>query len=146
MRVGLALEIDSALDHLATVVSEIDQELKTFFSDREYGNDVENIFIGIVLTGPGSERIHPVRRLRHKKLHKIRLPGKQIEFRNLVEYDIKPDFEAYRRADVCEARRRLVGDLVGSLEVLEKHRDRFPNFDVAHFGSDLRVCLDRVSQ
>lgn len=146
MRVGLALEIDSTLDHLASVVAEIDRAFKSFFSDREYGNDVENIFVGIILTGPGSERTHPVRKLRYKKVHKVRIPGNQIELRNVVEYDIKPDFESFRQADIGEARRQLANELVGSLPILEKHQSKFPEFDVASFRSDVRACLDRLTK
>ena len=146
MRVGLALEVDSALDHLAVIVAEIDQELKTFFSDRQYGTDVENIFVGIILTGPNSERIHPTRNLRYKKLYRIRIPGKNIELRNVVEYDIKPDFEIFLRADASEARLHLVAELVRSLEVLKKHQSKFPSFDVTRFGGDLKACLHLVRE
>jgi len=142
MRVGLALEIDSTLDHLAPVVAEIDSALKGFFLERQYGGDVENIFIGVILMAPYSDRFHPVRKLKFKPVHKIRIPGHQIELKNVVEYDIEPDFDEFRRLSAEQARCRLASELLSSLNILEQHRVKFTNFDVAHFGKDLKKCLD----
>ena len=45
MQVGLALEIDSAIYHLADAARQIDKALRAYFANKTYGADVENIFI-----------------------------------------------------------------------------------------------------
>src|SRR6185437_3976248 len=59
--------IDEEISRLSAVVSRINQRLTEFFETRTYGNDVQSIFIGVVLMGPGSERLHRVRPLKYRR-------------------------------------------------------------------------------
>jgi hypothetical protein len=49
------------------VVTELDDKLKEFFRDKSYGPDVENFTIGIILTSPDVDHLHPVRGLKYRK-------------------------------------------------------------------------------
>lgn len=143
MNVGIALEIDSALESLSTVVIDAATKIKEFFANRNYGPDLSNIFIGIILTAPGSERLHPVRRPIYKKVLRFnnRIINQQMEFKNVLQYDVKPDYETFRRLDAGQARRLFCDVLLASTAAMEKHKAKFPDFDLDRFKSDLRSCL-----
>jgi hypothetical protein len=139
MNVGLALEIDASIDSMSDVVTELDDTVKKWFRERSYGSDVANVFIGIVLTTPASERLHPVRDLKFKKRVRFTIP--KVDLENVVEFDVKPNFEIFSKLSPPQAREYLAGLIVESTEVMTRHQSKFPNFDIARFKEDLRACL-----
>ncbi len=143
MQVALALEIDASVDSLSTAVAEAAARVKDFFAGRDYGEDIANLFIGVILTGGGSERLHPVRKLSYKKIlsSTSRITRQKMEMRNVVQYDVKPDYEAFRRLNYEQAKRFIADELVNSTSILEQHKAKFPDFDLQKFKDDLRVCL-----
>jgi hypothetical protein len=143
MNVGIALETDAAFEPLSVVVTDAAVKIKEYFATRDYGQDLSNIFIGVILTGPGSERLHPVRRPSYKKLLRFnnRIIKRQMEMKNVFQYDVKPDYEIFSRLNVGEARRVFLELLLDSTIVIEKHKARFPDFDLERFKEDLRSCL-----
>lgn len=143
MNIGIALEIDSALESLSTLVTDTAAKIKEFFAHQDYGQDLSNIFIGVILTGPGSERLHPIRRPTYKKVLRFnnRVINQRMEFRNVFQYDVKPDYDILRRSNADQARRVLCDALVASTVVLEKNKAKFPDFDLDRFRNDLRSCL-----
>ena len=139
MNVGLALEIDSSIDAMASVVTELDDTLKEFFREKTYGDDIQNLAIGVILTSPEIDHMHTVRDLKYRKRVSYKTP--KMEFANVVEYDVKPCFEIFGQLSTPQARKYLAGLLVNSTDVIRKHQSEFPNFDVATFTKDLRACL-----
>jgi hypothetical protein len=83
--------------------------------------------------------MHPVRGLKYRKHVVFKNP--KLEFHNVVEYDVRPKFEVFSQLSLPQAREYLSRILVDSAAVLEKHRNKFPNFDTENFVQDLRVCL-----
>jgi hypothetical protein len=143
MNVGLALEIDSSIDAMATVVTAIDDTLKEFFREKSYGSDVENLAIGVILTSPDVDHMHAKRDLKYRKRVSYKTP--KMEFANVVEYDVKPSFEVFSQLSPLQARVYLVGLIVDSTEVMTRHQSKFPNFDIARFKKDLWACLQAES-
>jgi len=64
MIVAIAPCIDEEIERLLHGVGRISVRLKEYFAHKSYGGDIECLFIGLILTGPGSERLHPVRGLK----------------------------------------------------------------------------------
>jgi hypothetical protein len=143
MNVSIALEMDSALESQAAVITDAAIKMKSFFADRNYGTDLSNIIIGIILTGPGSERLHPVRKATYHKTLKFinRIINLPMEITNIFQYDLKPDYEIFSRLHGAEARQWFVNALIDSTMLIEKHKSKFPDFDVQRFMADLRLCL-----
>ena len=67
------------------------------------------------------------------------------ELQNVFQYDVKPDYEVFRRLNAVEARRILCELLVESTAVIEAHGASFPDFDVRKFKADLQFCLQPSS-
>ncbi len=143
MQFGLAIEVDVSIERLHPVLADIAIKLKKFFETREYGNDLLHIFVGVILTHPDSSRLHPIRKPSYKRLlkYKSSLTNEKVEMKNVFQYDVRPDYEVFRKLNSVEARRLLCEVLVESTAVIETRRASFPDFDVQKFKADLRSCL-----
>ncbi|WP_426994315.1 hypothetical protein [Methylomonas sp. CM2] len=144
MNVGLAIERDASLENYAHLIREFYSKIKEYFSDKDYGEDLKDLAIGLVLTGPGSERLHPVRLFKYEKesSYKDLFTNKRVTIRNAASYDIKPDFDKFSQMTLEDAQNYLAKLLYESTEVLECHHEKFPNFDVKQFREDFAVCVN----
>lgn len=139
MNVGVALKIDASIDDRSSVVTELDDKLKEFFRDRSYGEDIENFTIGIILTSPDVDHLHPVTGLEYRK--SLLFTNPRIELNNVVEYSVRPNFDLFTQLSLPQARDYLSRLLVQSTAILEAHKDKFPRFDAGRFIEDFRLCL-----
>ena len=71
MEIGLSLEVDGELGRLTNAITRIEDRLTAFFAGKDYGEGVASIYIGVILMGPGSERLHPVRAFKYQKVYKF---------------------------------------------------------------------------
>lgn len=144
MNVGLAIESDASIRHLMPAVLGVNNAIEAFFVDREYGPDVLEVIIGLILmTGPTSERLHPVRPFEYRRFdtERSRITGGVIEIHKSATWDVKPDFATFSGQGLEGARDSLCEALIASTGVLEEHHDQYPDFDVARFRSDFAACL-----
>lgn len=144
MKVGLALYIEEEIDRLSAVVARIDQRLNEFFQTRTYGKDVQSLFIGLILLGPGSERLHSVRPLKYRRQHT--LSNRELNLKeylgNVVEFDVKPDYQGVRTLNSEDAERYIIRSLIEGLSELTAHQRKFPEFDLTGFREDFCACLN----
>lgn len=143
MNVGLGIESHFSVEHLMPAVLGVSNVLEVCFADREYGSDLIDITIGMILTGPGSEKLHPVRPFDYSRLKRVKHPGTGhiIEIHNSAGWDVKPDFAVFSGMSLGEARDYLCEDLIASTACLEEHHNEFPDFDVTRFRADFEACL-----
>jgi hypothetical protein len=144
MDVGLAIESDVSVEHLMPAVRGVNNAIEAYFVDRDYGSDLTNIGIGMILvTGPISERLHSVRPFRYRRFdrEKSRITGEIFEIHTTAEWDVKPDFEKFSAMRSDDARDYLCEALIASTACLEEHRNQFPDFDVSRFRNDFESCL-----
>ena len=142
MELGLAIKMDVSIERLLPVLGNIATKLKTFFEHKQYGPDLLHIFIGVILTHPDSSRLHPVRKPSFRKLMKYRsLTNEKVEMRNVFQYDVKPDYEAFCKLNSLDAGRVLCQLLLDSTAMIEARRASFPDFDMQQFKEDMRTCL-----
>jgi hypothetical protein len=143
MIVGIALSIDEEIDRLSHGVNKITARLKEYFADKSYGDDIESLFIALILTGPGSERLHPVKGLKYRRKFTLKysLIRTTEYLGNTVEFDIKPDYATIRTMNSEKAQMYIIDALIDGLDVLKKNWAKFPNFDVARFLAEFTDCL-----
>ena len=144
MNVGLAIESDKAVAHLMPVVLGVNKALEAFFVARAYGTDVIEVIIGLILmTGPTSERLHPIRPFQYRRFdtERSRITGGVIEIHKSATWDVKPDFATFSGQGLEGARDYLCEALIASTAVLEEHHGEFPDFDLVRFRADFAACL-----
>lgn len=147
MNVGLGIECDASVEHLMPVVRGLNNALKEYFANREYGTDLIHIAIGMILVtcSPIAQRFHPVRPFEYSRLDRVKHPGtgQIIEIHNSASWDIKPDLKAVSGMDLEAALGYLCNVLIASTGCLEEHHNLFPNFDVGRFRRDFAACLNQ---
>jgi hypothetical protein len=143
MIVAIALTIDEEIARLSHGVWRISARLKEYFADKSYGDDIESLFIGLNLTAPGSERLHPVRGLKYRRKFTLKssLTGASEYLGNTVEVDIKPDYATIQTMNSEKAQTYIVDALIDGLDALKKNQAKFPNFDAARFAAEFTECL-----
>jgi hypothetical protein len=145
MNVGLAIEADRSVGHLMPAVRGINEALKSFFAEKQYGADLIYTAIGAILVDSSAvaQRLHSIRPFCYKRLDRVKHPGtgQIMEFHNSASWDVKPDFATFSGQSLQGARDYLCEALIASTNVLEEHRDQYPDFDVDRFRADFRACL-----
>jgi hypothetical protein len=143
MIVGLAAYLDQEIERLLPGIGRASTRLKEYFADKSYGDDIESLFIGLILTGPDSERLHPVRPLEYRKKFTLKssLTGSTEYLGNTVEFDIKPDYATVRIMNSENAQKYIIDALIDGLDVLKENQHKFPKFDVARFTTEFTDCL-----
>lgn len=144
MNVGLAIESDASVRHLMPAVLGVNNALEECFADREYGSDLIDIVIGLILvTGSISERLHSVRPFEYRRFdtERSQITGEVYEIHKMATWDVKPDFETFSGLGLEGARDYLCEALIASTACLEEHHSEFPDFDVARFRADFGACL-----
>jgi hypothetical protein len=143
MIVAIALSVDEEIDRLSNGVGRLSVRLKECFADKSHGDDIESLFIGLILTAPGSERLHPVRPLKYRRNFTLKssLTGTTEYLGNTVEFDIRPDYTVIRTMNSEKAQQYVIDGLIEGLDVLKKSRAKYPNFDVDGFTTAFTDCL-----
>ena len=148
MIVGIALSIDEEINRLSHGVARLSVRLRECFADKSYGEDIESLFIGLILTGPGSEKLRPVRRFKYRRKFTLRnsLTRTAEYLGNIVEFDIKPDYATIRTMNAEKAETYIIDTLVDGLGILSKHQKKFPNFDLDRFAAAFTACLGKPTE
>ena len=145
MKIGLTIENDKSISHLMPAVRGINNAIKTYFADLEYGDDVIEIIIGLILLNDSvtSKRFHPVRPFEYKRFdtEKSRITGQIYEIHKTATWDVKPDCAIFSSKSLEDARDYLCESLITSTSELEYYRNDYPNFDVTKFRADFEKCL-----
>lgn len=146
MNVGLGIKRDATIDLYGKMLNELNMTIKRFFVDKNYGDDLENLSIGLIIMGEGSERLHPVSPFTYEKesFYKDIFTNKRVSIKNAASYGIKSDYELFIQMSLDEAERYLSKLLIESTKILERHQDQFPNFNVKQFRKDFSNCLGSV--
>lgn len=141
MKFGLAVETDLALNYKANIVDALSQEIENYFLDKEYGPDIKDIAIGVIILNPlqpGFEDFFKVRKPKYTRGPKVlNYDGILFTLEKTLEYDIKPDIESFKKASDNEARKILAEAILQSLNQLDDMKKKLKNFDFERFQFDL---------
>jgi hypothetical protein len=124
---------------MSIIIHETGEELNRFFEHRSYGSGIENLVIIVILTEPSGTMPHPVTQFSYRRIVRVKFPP--LEARDVVEYDIRPEYGLFGQMSPAQAGSYLRRLLVDSTAVLADHADQFPNFDVRKFRQDFESCL-----
>ena len=144
MNVGLAIESDASVRHLMPAVLGVNNALEACFANKDYGSDLIDIVIGLILmTGSISERLHPERPFEYRRFdtERSRITGEVYEIHKMATWDVKPAFTAFSGMNLEGARDYLCEALIVSTACLEEHHSQYPDFDVTRFRADFDACL-----
>jgi hypothetical protein len=147
MDVALTLETDTEADGRSHLVAELSNHLTHYFSERDYGDDVENVFIGVICMRiwPGFEAFAKVRSPKHVVHKEVDLiGGGKRKYTNLFTFDVRLEERAYQdfvTGSVETAAAVLVSTLTESIFKIDLLPKRVVSFEKERFKADFVRCL-----
>lgn len=107
------------------------------FRDRYYGDDTEELFVGIMCTRPELDFFLKVRGLKYIAYKTITHDRISIVADKGLSYDVKIDYSAFLAGNEGERITLLANPLVDSLSIFTKVSKKVKQFDVASFQYDM---------
>ena len=139
MNFGLAINLSVEIDKKWIYIDSLSEELKTYFKNKQYGNDIKSYTIGIVCVSPQFDQFYKkeIRPKYTKGIKVINPDGIPFTLEDSFEYRIKIDYESFKGADEGEAKKILAKEILASLVVFEQMRKKIKDFDMDSFKADL---------
>lgn len=129
MRFAITKEISDGLGKNVDKITELAIKLKEYFADKTYGEGLKEIYIGFICVRQEYEFFFNKQRRKYTK-------GKRV-----LEYDLKIDFEEFKRINENEVKKLILDKIVASLEIVQELK--VPNFDLKKFIEDLIDCANK---
>lgn len=144
MNISISLIIDPMAKHKSNTIVSMSQELKVFFADRFYGEDIQDYVIGFtcVLPPEGFEHLFKKKKPVYvdDKTKKNRFTGEQERMFKLFIDSIDLDSTEYTDfvdSSDEESKRILAKKILKSLENLDKLPKKVKDFDKERFKQDM---------
>lgn len=146
MRFRITVEIDVESEHKSKIIRELSDDLETFFSSKNYGEDIQNYLLGCICirTKKGYEDWYKIRKPKYTdyKKTKNKLTGEDYEIIKTYENDFKLDNEIYEEfvsSTDEESKKILAHEILNSLSNLNSLPKKVNNFDRERFKTDLKT-------
>ena len=125
--------------HKQKIIQKLIDELKLFFSDKDYGEGIKHYTICLICVRPEDEFFFGFKKQRYRKTQSIEtLDGKgKTILTNTFGYDIKMDYDTYMNASDKEGLQLFASKIWNLFSYLEKLPKHVKDFDKERFKSDL---------
>jgi len=138
MNIGLAVTITQEINSKSKIIHSLSDDLKLYFQNRNYGQGIKSLTIGIVCVSPGFEKFFKDKKAKYTKGRKESIiEGIPLMEEDSFEYTVKLEYETFKNANDKEIRKILAVEILASLVVFEKFRSKIKDFDLDHFIMDL---------
>jgi hypothetical protein len=139
MNFGLAINLSVEIDKKWIYIHSLSEELKIYFKNRRYGNDVKSYTIGIVCVSPSFDSFYKkeIKPKYTKGIKVIKPDGMPFTLEDNFEYRIKLDYDSFKNADEESSKKILAKEILMSLAVFEKMKSKIKDFDMIRFKADL---------
>jgi hypothetical protein len=138
MTIGFAPNVSVELIKHSSAIKSMENEIDNLAKEKNYGEDISELFIGIVSVSPQFEQFFKPRSPKYTKGHKS-YSKEDVHYKvyNCFEYDIRLDFESLKNATELEVKKMIAQELLSSLDMFKK----FKKFDSNQFKSDLEALF-----
>ncbi len=148
MKFGITTEVDQTASKQLICINRISEELKLFFSGKEYGSDLQELFISLICIKPLKEleSFFKVKKPRYIDYKQSKNPftGETVTINKYFNYDIKLNEEQYEEFinfPEQKCRHFLAALIIESLKNLNDLPKKVKDFDKTAFEADLTNYL-----
>ena len=141
MKIGLAQFVSADIRTEANFISDFSNEMEEWCAEKKYGNDLIELVIGIICVSPGFEAFFKPGKpkyIKEKKDVKSEFTKNAYDIEKCLTYNIKLDFETFKKFSEIEAKKHLALEILQSLEIIETMKTKIKDFDFANFKEDLK--------
>lgn len=116
--------------------------LEIYIEPREYGEAIQEFFIGLICVSPEFKTFFKPRRDRYTKDRKVRhRDGFEIISERTFECEIELPYDTLVTAPLKEGVNFISQEVILSLDRLHKHQSKFGSFDTCGLIQDIRHFL-----
>jgi len=140
MKIALAQFTSADIRKETDFISDFSNEMEEWAGEKNYGNDLIELVIGIICVNPSVEDFFKPGKpkfIKKKKGVISEFTKNEYDIEKCLTYDIKLDFETFRKFSEIEAKKHLSLEILKSLEIIETMRTKIKDFDLATFKKDL---------
>lgn len=138
MKIALALYTSAEIKKETRFLIDFSDDMGRYFLEKNYGNDLMDITIGVVCVSPVFEHFFKIRRPKYTKEKKhIKSEGFEYDIEKCLEYDIKLDFDTFKNYSEIEAKQYLANEIINSFSVFDLMKSKIKKFDSESFKKDL---------
>lgn len=144
MKIGFAPVSTVEVKHV-TLLSELETELKNFFQSKNYGEDLKELYIGVIVVNPRLnkffKRLKPKYTFDHENYVRNTISH---SYGRALQYHINLNFEQFNNASDCEARKMLKKELLSSINLFDRFKNKIKDFNVTLFRQDICRFFEEV--
>ncbi len=142
MRIALVKYASIDVETQLRFIISLSNELDSFFAEKNYGEDVKEIIIGIICVSKDFESFFNLRKpryIRDKKVVKSKDTKQEYEVEKCLEYDIKLDYRSVIIASDAEIVKIISNEILNSLNIIDTMKKKIKDFDTKKFREDFEL-------
>ncbi len=117
-------------------ITAFSQELKNYFSDKNYGADIEKVVIGLICVKPEFELFFKARKPTYVSKKTETHGSVFVEIRKSYSYDLQLDFEKFSRIPLEKIPKAIAAHILQSLSHFHSLPNKVKDFNADLFESD----------
>lgn len=140
MEFGLSEYVSVEISKKSYLITSLSEDIKDFLKDKEYGESLNSLFIGIICVSPQFETFFKSRNPKYTKNKKTfisKTTKVKYAIENCLEYDVKICFEEFNNGLEVDCRKLLANGILQSLKVVEGMKVKIKDFNFEEFKADL---------
>lgn len=144
MKFAISIRVDQRAQHKSNIIVSISEELKMFFADKFYGEDVQDYIVGCLCTSPpeGFEKFNKPQKPVYvdDKTTKNKFTGEPHRMFKLFinEFNFNnEEYDDFVDSSNEESKKILAKKILESLENLDKLPKKVRDFDKERFKKDM---------
>ena len=144
MKIGFAPVSTVEVKHLS-LLSELEHKLNSFFQSKHYGEDLKELYIGVIAVRPGLERFFKRQSPQYTFNHTSYIRNTvSYSVDKALKYYINLNFERFNNANEAEAKEMLKKELLASLSLFDRFKNKIKDFKLTPFRQDMTRFFEEV--
>ncbi len=137
MKIGFTPVSTVEVKHVS-LLNELEHKLNTFFQSKNYGEDLKEVYINVIVVNPRLERFFKQQKPSYTFNYKNRTRNTlSYSIGRALKYYINLSFEHFNNASEAEAREILKKELLSSIQLFDRFKRQIKDFNVSLFRQDL---------
>ncbi len=138
MKFAITVELSEDLADKSVLIYDLSANLEKFFSDRDYGNDLKEVMIGLIAVAPQFEWFSTVRKSKYTFNRRHTINEVEIVEDRIFSFYFKIDYEDFKNQSNDQSNKMLSRELLKSLINLDSLPKKVKDFDKERFRKDMK--------
>lgn len=144
MKFALTVEASIGVEDKTNLIHDLSSRLSQYFSDKNYGDDVITILIGVICVAPEFEWFSKIRKPKYVFYRKYIRGSSEIIADRALSFEIKIDYESFKNQTDKQNVKLLATEIEKSLSNLDSLPKKIRNFDKEQFSEDMKSYLNAL--